>query len=156
VPLKRLCDLALIARRPVRLAAAVPRTTGPDPEPLDLEHRSAAPSLTPAVPEQLGAVTARATVPAVERFYTKVALNRERSTEGWSVSTLTKEKRSQMVLPRTDSALARARPVSRRCVAGFGRGAVFCQEKTARSPRSSTFDWCGRPTSSNDLRRYQD
>ena len=158
MPLKRLCDLALIARRPWRFVAAVPRTASAVcVTDAHLRHRSGDSTLVPAVHAQPGATTARATAPAVERFYTTIAVLRERSTEGWTDSTLTKETRSPMVLPGTDSALAQARPVPRRCVAGFGRGAVFCQEKkTARSPRFSTFDWCSRPISSGDLRRYQD
>jgi hypothetical protein len=96
---------------------------------------------------------ARATVPAVERFYTTVDLYRERATEGWRRSTLTtKETRSLM-----DGGKAASSPVSRWGVAGIRGCAVFCQLMPARPPRSFAFDIrCGRPVCPVGLRRDQD
>ena len=89
MPLKRLCDLALLAPPLVRWAGSVPRTRGTDATSLDLACRPCAPFSTPAKRVLDPAFAARATNPAVERFYTTVVPIRERATEGWRVSTLT-------------------------------------------------------------------
>jgi hypothetical protein len=152
VPLKRLCDLGLLAPRRSRGGIAVPRTPGTCVVADDLPVRSGAVIPSPAVPVVCAVTATHATGAAVERFYTTVEPIRERATEGWRVSTLTtKEKRSQMV-----SGTATTSPVSRRGVAEFRDGAVFCQLRPARPPRSFAFDRCGRPAWPGDLRRYQD
>jgi hypothetical protein len=153
VPLKRLCDLALLAPPLVRWAGAVPRTRGMDATSLDLACRPGAPFSTPAKRVLDPAFAARATNPAVERFYTTVVPIRERATEGWLVSTLTtKETRSSM-----KSGKAAMSPVSRWGVAEVRNCAVFCQIGPARPPRSFAFDIrCGRPVCPVGLRRDQD
>ena len=90
MPLKRLCDLAPSAHSPWRSGAAVLRTSGTELASDDLTCWSNAPFLAPAERVLLCAASAaRATDPAVERFYTTVEPLRERATEGWSGSTLT-------------------------------------------------------------------
>jgi hypothetical protein len=98
-------------------------------------------------------LAARATVLAVERFYTTVEQIRERATEGWRDSTLTKETRSLMTHRWAALSLL---PVSQRGVAGNRQSAVFCQQRPARLPRSFGFDRCSRPTLPDGLRCFQD
>jgi len=100
-------------------------------------------------------LAARATVLAVERFYTTVEQIRERATEGWRVLTLTKETRVLMNFSRAAPSLLLP-TVSQRGVAGNREIAVFCQQVPARLPRSFGFDRCSRPGFLGDLRRYQD
>ncbi len=155
MPLKRLCDLALSALRPARAGQAMPRTTGTSAETDDATSWPAAPLSTSALPELSAASAARATVLAVERFYTTVEQVREHATEGWHDSTLAKEKRFQMMSRRA----AQQSPlptVSQRGVAGNRQSAVFCQEWPARRPRSCGFDRCSRPALLDGLRRFQD
>ena len=89
MPLKRLCDLAPSAPSSWRTGAAVPRTPGTELALDDLTCWSTAPFPAPAKFVLQAASAARATNPAVERFYTTVDLYRERATEGWRRSTLT-------------------------------------------------------------------
>jgi hypothetical protein len=98
---------------------------------------------------------ARATVRAVERFYTTVEKIRERVTGGWHDSTLLKESRFQMTF-RTVAVQAPLHG-SRWGVAEFRDGAVFCQQRLSRLPRSFGFDRCSRPVLLLDgVRRFQD
>ena len=95
---------------------------------------------------------ARATNLAVERFYTTAECARERATEGWRRSTiLTKETTLHM-----DGGTAAPWPVSRWGVAGNRDGAVFCQERPARPPRSCASVRRERPAAPARSRRYQD
>jgi hypothetical protein len=110
VPQPRMCDPALTARHLLRAGAVVPRTWGSAAFVDDATRWSAVLSLSHA-PSALSCSCfsgARATVRAVERFYTTVELIRERATEGWHVLTLAlKEKRSHMTEPRADTLLVR-------------------------------------------------
>ena len=153
MPLKRLCDLALSALRPPRAGRAVPRTPGTSSDTDDATSWPAALLLPSALPELSAALAARATVLAVERFYTTVEPIRERATEGWRVLTLTKETRVLMSFSRAAPSLL---PVSQRGVAGNREIAVFCQQGPARLPRSFGFDRCSRPGFLGGLRRFQD
>ncbi len=110
--------------------------------------------LPSALPRLSAALAARATVLAVERFYTTVEQIRERATVGWRDSTLTKEKRFPMTCRRATAQVPL--PDSQRGVAGNRLSAVFCQERPARLPRSFGFDWCSRPGFLDDLRRFRD
>jgi hypothetical protein len=114
----------------------------------------AAPPSPSALPGLSAALAARATVLAVERFYTTVEQIRERVTEGWRDLTLTKETRFTMSY-RT-AALSMLLPVPQRGVAENRGSAVFCQERLTRLPRSFGFDRCSRPASPGGLRRFQD
>jgi len=109
--------------------------------------------LPSAQPRLSAALAARATVLAVERFYTTVEQIRERATEGWRASTLMKEMRIPMFSRRAAPVLL---PVSQRGVAGNRHGAVFCQQRPVRLPRSFGFDRCSRPGFLDGLRRFQD
>lgn len=155
MPLKRLCDLALSALRPPRAGRAVPRTPGTSSDTDDATSWPAALLLPSALPELSAALAARATVLAVERFYTTVEQIRERATEGWRVLTLTKETRVLMIFSRAAPSLLLP-TVSQRGVAGNREIAVFCQQGPARLPRSFGFDRCSRPGFLGGLRRYQD
>jgi hypothetical protein len=134
VPLKRLCELALIARRLESARAAVPRTPGPVSAVDAVIFWPAALSPVPAVPELSDSLAARATDLAAERFYTTVEPIRERSTEVWRDSTLTKEKRQQMVLCRAEPAPARCSEL----------GFLGCSDGRDRSPRHGMEPF-GRP-----------
>lgn len=155
MPLKRLCDPALSALRPAARAGRwVPRTPGTA---ADTGHATSWPAallLPSALPQLSAALAARATVPAVERFYTTVEQTRERVTVVWRVLTLTKETRFPMTVRR--AALSMLLPVPQRGVAGNRQRAVFCQMRPARLPRSFGFDGCSRPVSPGGLRRFQD
>ena len=148
MPLKRLCDLALSALRPSRAGRSVPRTPGTS------AATDGATSWPSALPGLSVAWAARATVLAVERFYTTVDQIRERVTEGWRGLTLVKETRFPMMFRW--AAPSMLLPVSQRGVAGNRPSAVFCQERPARLPRSFGFDRCSRPASLGDLCRFQD
>ena len=156
MPLKRLCDPALSALHPSRRAGRwVPRTPGTSCS--DTDHATSWPAALPspsALPQLSAALAARATVLAVERFYTTVEQARERATEVWRDLTLTKETRFPMGSRR--AALSMLLPVPRRGVAGNRLSAVFCQQTPSRRPRSYGFDGCSRPASSDGLRRYHD
>ena len=89
MPLKRLCDPAPLAPSRWRTGAAVPRTPSTVRALDDLTYWSTAPFPAPVELVLREPEDARATVQAVERFYTTVDLNRERATEGWRRSTLT-------------------------------------------------------------------
>jgi hypothetical protein len=132
VPLPGMCDPALTARRPCRAGAAVPRTWGGAiAEDATLWSAGLSPSHAPSALSCSCSLGARATVRAVERFYTTVESIRERVTEGWHVSTLTlKERRSQITRPRADSTEVR------RWQPGLSRNRM-------RSPRHGTTP-CGR------------
>lgn len=74
----------------------MPRTPGTERASSDLRSRSSAPFQAPAdsVLRTDTDLTVRATGRPVDRFYTTVDSHRERSTEGWTASTLiTKETR---------------------------------------------------------------
>lgn len=130
----------------------MPRTTGTVAE--RATSWPAALLLPSALPGLSVALAARATKLAVERFYTTVEQIRERATEEWRRTTLTKEKRPQMFLcPAAPPPLP---AVPQRGVAGCRHDAVFCQSGPARLPRSFTFDWCGRLAFPSGLRRFQD
>ena len=153
MPLKRLCEPALSALRPSRAGRSVARTPGRSS---DTDHATSWPAallLPSALPELSAALAARATILAVERFYTTVEQIRERVTEGWRDLTLTKETRVFMSYRRAALSLL---PVSQRGVAGNRQIAVFCQQRPARLPRSFGFDRCSRPASLGGLRRFQD
>jgi hypothetical protein len=132
----------------------MPRTSGTSSETDDATPWPAALLSPSAVPELFAALAARATVVAVDRFYTTVEQIRERATVGWRDSTLMKEKRFLM----TCRSAAPRSPLSdsQRGVAGNRQIAVFCQERPARLPRSFGFDWCSRPVFLDGLRRFQD
>ena len=87
--LKRLCDLAPSAPSLRRTGQAVLRTFGTVRALDDLTCWSNALFPAPAKLVLCAAEAARATDPAVERFYTTVVLHRERATEGWHRSTMT-------------------------------------------------------------------
>ena len=153
VPLKRLCDPALSALRPPRAGRVAPRTPG---KASATDHATSWPAallLPSALPGLSAALAARATVLAVERFYTTVEQIRERVTEGWRDLTLTKETHISMTYRRAALSLL---PVSQGGVAGNRQSAVFCQQRPARLPRSFGFDRCSRPGFLGGLRRYQD
>ena len=156
MPLKCLCDPALSALRPSQRAGRwVPRTPGTLD---DTDHATSGPAALPspsALPQLSAALAARATVLAVERFYTTVEQTRERVTEAWRVLTLTKETRVLMNFSRAAQSLLLP-TVSQRGVAGNREIGVFCQQRPARLPRSFGFDRCSRPASLDGLRRFQD
>lgn len=152
MPLKRLCDLALSAWRPWRAGSSAPRTAGTLPCTDDAKNRPAAQLSHADVPEHRAVPSVRTIVPVARRFSTRVEQIRERATEGWRDSTLTKEKREPMILSRA----AVPSPISQGGVAGIRRRAVFCQEWRMRLPRFTAFDWCGHSASPGGLRRYQD
>ena len=89
MPLNRLCDLAELAPPRARCGPAVPRTVDTVLASDDLTCWSNAPFPAPTELVLCAPPAARATDPAVERFYTTVEPNRERTTEGWPGSTLT-------------------------------------------------------------------
>ena len=154
MPLKRLCDPALSALRPSWAGPSVPRTPGTSADADDAMSWPAAPPSPSVLPGLSAALAARATILAVERFYTTVEQIRERATEVWRDLTLTKETRFPMSFRR--AALSVLLPVPQRGVAGNRRSAVFCQERPARLPRSFGFDRCSRPASPVRLRPFQD
>jgi hypothetical protein len=106
------------------------------------------------VPEPSAALAARATVEAVERFYTTVEQIRERATLAWRASTLMKEMQFPMTSLRVVALVLP--PDSRRGVAENRPGAVFCQARATRLPRSFGFDGCSHPGFLGGLRRFQD
>jgi hypothetical protein len=181
VPLQRLCDCANPARRHILARAEVRRTSETAAVAVVGEGRVAATRpahIGRSKRAGRGVMVAYATVSAIARFYTRVAMIREYATEGWHRSTLTaKETRSHMVAPAADTASVRSRQpgrplgrarfdardrrlsrrpllvhetaamssVPQRGVARIRQGAVFCQQRLPRRPRSLALDRCGNP-----------
>ena len=101
---------------------------------------------------QLACIGARATVLAVERFYTTVEQIRERATEGRRDSTLSEGDAILMNRKAAPSLL----PVSRRGVAGNRRARYSVKRGLRACPALSASTGCSHPACPDGLRRFQD
>jgi hypothetical protein len=184
VPLQRLCDVVLPARRRLLARAAAQRV----PDVSALEHATVS-EATIIGPLGGDVMVGYATGWAIARFYTTVAKTSEHAMEGRRRSTLSaKETRSQMVAHEADTALIRSRQpgqrigrarsdardrrlsrrpdsvretaavssVPQRGVARIRQGAVFCQYRLRSQPRSLALVRCGCPALPAQSRHFWD